>query len=100
MNIEKLIQENPSLNLTINAEDLLEFGEAIANKTAQTVLYKNSDRFLSRQEVMDRFGICSSSLWRYTKMGLLPSKKLGNRLFYPESGLKELVEQKKGPNDE
>lgn len=91
MIIENLIKENPLINLTVNAEDLMNFGEKIADRTARTILDKKEERIFSRKEVMEKFGICSATLWRWEKMNLIESKKIGNRKFYPESEIERLL---------
>ena len=48
----------------------------------------------ARQEVIDKFNICSATLWRWDKLGLLEGKKIGRRLFYPESEIKRVLNLK------
>jgi predicted DNA-binding transcriptional regulator AlpA len=94
--IENLIKENPGINLTVNAGQLMEFGESIADRAVKTFLQKNDEKVYSRKEVAEKFGICETSLWRYTKMGLIESKKIGARVFYPESEIKRMMSHKGG----
>lgn len=94
MTIENLIKENPGINLTVNASDLLVFAQNIANQTAKTILEKHDEKVYSRQQVIEKFGICSATLWRWEKLNLIESKKIGNRVFYPESEIKRLTSQK------
>ncbi len=94
MQLKEIIKDNPGINLTINSGELLEFGESIADRAVKTFLQKHDEKVYSRQQVMQKFGICSASLWRYGKMGLIESKKIGNRVFYPESEIKRLTGQK------
>ena len=96
MILEKLLEENPDINITVNAGDLMEFGQSIANQTANTVLSKHEEKIYSRNEVIEKFKICSATLWRWDKMGLINGKKIGNRKFYSESEIKRLTDQKGG----
>ena len=96
MTIENLIKENPGINVTINAGELLAFGENIADRAVKTFLQKNDEKVFSRNDVIEKFKICSATLWRWDKMGLIESKKIGNRVFYPESSIKQLLNQKGG----
>jgi len=91
MIIENLIKENPFINLTVNAKDLMNFGEKIADRTAKTILENKEEKIFSRNQVIEKFGICSATLWRWEKMNLIESKKIGNRKFYPESEIKRLL---------
>jgi ribosomal protein S17E len=94
MKIENLIKENPGINLTVEARDLLEFGHTIATQTAKEILEKYSEKLNTRNETIERFKISSTTLWRWDKLGLIQSKKIGNRIFYPESSIKKLISQK------
>lgn len=96
MNIENLIKDNPGINLTVKAGELMEFGQQIADRAVKTFLHKHDEKVYNRQQVSDKFGICSTTLWRWDKMGLIESKKIGNRVFYPESEIKRLMSQKGG----
>jgi hypothetical protein len=96
MILQEFIKENPGINLTVNAGDLLTFGETIADRAIKTYIERKDEKVYSRKEVVKMFGICEASLWRYGKMGLIESKKIGNRVFYPESEIKRLTSQKGG----
>jgi hypothetical protein len=91
MTLEQLIKENPDLNLTVKAGELFEFGQTIANNTVKTFLQKHDEKVYSRNDVIEKFKICSATLWRWEKMGLIECKKIGNRSFYPESEIKRLT---------
>jgi hypothetical protein len=94
MDVKKIIKENPGINLTINAGDLMEFGQSIASLTAQTVLNNHDEKVFTRNEVIEKFNICSATLWRWDKLGLIQGKKIGNRRYYSESEIKRLTSQK------
>lgn len=91
-----LIKEHPGLNLTINAGDLKSFGEEIANNAVKTFIERKDERIFNRNEVIERFKICSATLWRWEKYGLIESRKIGNRSFYPESEIKRLLSKEGG----
>jgi len=94
MNIENFLSENPNINVTINAADLLVFGQTIANNTAKTILEKHQEKLFTREEILNKFQICSATLWRWDKLGLISSKKIGRRRYYSESELSELISKK------
>ena len=96
MYLEQMIKENPGINITVKAGELMEFGQSIADKTVKSFLEKNDEKIYSRKEVVQKFGICEATLWRWEKMNLIESKKIGNRVFYPESEIKRLTSQKGG----
>lgn len=94
MNLNELIKNNPGINITINAEDLKQFGESIATNTVKTILEKHEEKIYSRKEVIEKFGVCSATLWRWDKLELIESKKIGNRRFYPESEIKRILKRR------
>jgi predicted DNA-binding transcriptional regulator AlpA len=96
MNLQELIKNNPDLNLTVNAGELMEFGQNIASRAVKTYIERKDEKVYSRKEVIEKFGICEATLWRWSKLGLIESKKIGNRVFYPESEIKRLTNQKGG----
>lgn len=96
MTIENLIKENPGINITVKAGELMEFGNSIADRAVKTYINKHDEKVYSRKDVVQKFGICEATLWRWEKMNLINSKKIGNRVFYPESEIKRLLTQKGG----
>jgi hypothetical protein len=100
MTIENLIKENPGINLTVKAGELLEIWQQIADRTAdrtvKSYIDKKDEKVYTRNEVIEKFKICSATLWRWEKLNLIESNKIGNRVFYPESEIKRLTNQKGG----
>ena len=91
MILETLLKNNPGINVTIKACELAEFGQSIATQTAKTILEKRDEKVYTRDEVIEKFKICSATLWRWQKLGLINGKRTGNRMFYPESEIKRLA---------
>ena len=96
MTLDKLIKEHPDISITLKSIELMEFGQQIADRTVKTFLQKHDEKVYSRKEVVEKFGICEATLWRWTRLGLIESKKICNRVFYPESEIKRLMSQKGG----
>lgn len=96
MILDEFIKNNPKISLTVEAGELMEFGKQIADRAVKSYLQKHDEKIYSRQQVTEKFGICSTTLWRWDKMGLIESKKIGNRVFYSESEIKRLIDQKGG----
>ena len=94
MNLQDLFSANPEINVTLRAEDLLNFGKSIAECTAQAMLDKKDEKVYTRQEVIDKFKVSAATLWRWDKMGLIKGKRLGNRRYYPESEVNSLMSSK------
>jgi len=94
MDLKEIIKENPGINLTINAGDLMKFGQSIGTNAALTILNNHEEKIYTRYEVIKKFHVCSATLWRWDKNGLINGKKIGNRRYYPESEIKRLIGQK------
>lgn len=90
MYLEKLIKEHPDLNITIKAGELKEFGQILVDNAIEKFIQKKDERLYSAKEIEEKLNICSATRWRWDKMGLIRSKKIGNRVFYPESEIKRL----------
>jgi hypothetical protein len=91
MKTSEIIKEFPDLSISIKAADLKSFGEEIASNAIKTFIERKDERIYNRNEVIDKFRICSATLWRWEKHGLIESRKIGNRSFYPESEIKRLM---------
>jgi len=87
MDVKELLEKNPNINITINVRDLLTFGQNIA----KTVLAKKDEKIYTREEVIKLFGVSAATLWRWTKLGIIESKKIGRKVYYPESEIKRLT---------
>lgn len=94
MNLDELIKQYSNINITIKASDLLEFGQQIADRAVKTYIEQKDEKVFSRKEVVQKFGICEATLWRWERMNLIECKKIGSRNFYPESEIKRLTKLK------
>jgi len=88
MELKQLIKENPNLNLTVSAKDLMELAIEIAECSAKTILDNQEERLLTREEVIQQLGVSSATLWRWNRLGILKAKKIGAKVFYSEIDLK------------
>ena len=94
MLLNELIKENPNINLTVSGEDLLNFGNEIASKTASEILDKKEEKLYTPKEIEEKFGVCTTTVWRWRKLGILESKKIGNRVYFTESSIQSVIEKK------
>ena len=91
MKIEQLIEENPTINITINASDLLEFGNTIASNTAREIIESREDKLYTREEAIEIFNVSAATIWRWVKVGIIKSKRVGKRVYFPESEIRRLT---------
>lgn len=74
--------------------------EEIARNTIGEVLPLPSqteceEEYLSRREVADKFGVNLSTLWRWNKDGFLPCIKIGRKVVYAASAIREFIDRNK-----
>lgn len=90
MIFEELIKKGTNINITVGTTELFQFGKQIAFDTAEAILEKYNEKLYTRKEVLEKYKICSATLWRWQKLGLIEYEYKGNRIYYPASGLKNL----------
>ncbi|MGG5486908.1 helix-turn-helix transcriptional regulator [Gaetbulibacter sp. PBL-D1] len=78
----KIIQTTPSELSTLISDSVKKELENFKKELSKT---DNSDSLLTREETCQLLSINLSTLWSYTKKGKLPSKKIGNRVYYLKS---------------
>lgn len=54
------------------------------------------EEFLTREEVAKKFGVTTVTLWRWDQEKILPATKVGRKVFYPMSTVREFIERNKG----
>ena len=59
---------------------------------------KDDEVYLSRNEVMEIFGVSSTTLWRWSRDYLVP-EKIGNSVRYRMSDIQKRMEESKHVND-
>ena len=91
MNLYELCKNSDSrINLTVCISDLLLFGETIAAAAVKEVLERHEEKMYSIDEVAEKFNVSDTTLWRWSKQGLITRKKIGNRIYYPETEIRRL----------
>lgn len=97
-NLIEVAKQNPDLIVTLKLGELLEFGQSIANTVIESQPApepaKKEDKWLTRQEVMEIFGISSATLWRWSRDYLVP-EKIGNNVRYRMSDIEKRLEESK-----
>lgn len=80
----------PNVNVTLSCEQFKEFAEMVATATVNKVLDQREEKVYTREEVLEKFDISSTTLCSWQKRGIIRYRKIGNRVFYPESEIKRL----------
>ena len=98
INLIEVAQQNSDLIVSLKLGELLEFAQAVAanvvgNQPVPAPETKE-EKYLSRTEVMEIFGISSATLWRWSKDYLVP-EKIGNNVRYRLSDIEKRMEESK-----
>lgn len=98
INLIEVAQQNPDLIVSLKLGELLEFGQSIAASVIEAQPapepVQKEEQYLSRNEVMEIFGISSATLWRWSKDYLIP-EKIGNNVRYRMSDIQKRLEDSK-----
>lgn len=95
-NILSLIENGVTgLNLTLTLEGLKDFSEDLIEKAKEKLLpilvSAAKEELLSKQEVMERFNVCPTTLYNWSKKGYLIPVKMGRKVFYRPSDVESIL---------
>lgn len=79
-----------TVHISLQAEDLLAFAKEIVAQIQgqdQSSLSTEEDELLTRKHVMEYLGIKSTTLWQWSKMGLLTPIKVRRKCLYRKSDI-------------
>lgn len=96
MTIEEIIANFPNVSLTIQASDLIAFGERLVSETlarAKEEGAKTGDTLITEDEVRNLFGVSSTTLWRWRKRGYLEGVPVGGRIKYRSSDCQRILKE-------
>ncbi len=99
MDINDIINKYPDFSFNIKGTDLREFGKNIAVETAQHILKHQEEDPYTREELMKKFEICDTTLWRRQKNGDINVIKLGNRNYYNRNEIRRLLKERETPGN-
>jgi predicted DNA-binding transcriptional regulator AlpA len=49
--------------------------------------------FIGDEELRDRLGVSRTTLYNWRKEGIIPYKRIGNKIFYPWKAIQEIMGQ-------
>ncbi len=100
-----LAEQYPGLTVTVTLDDLLTVGRKLTaeildhldeHRDTVAVLPENNEKLLSKEEVMERFGVSRSTLWRWSQIGYLKPVKIGVGIRYKANDVENLLKKKGG----
>jgi transcriptional regulator with PAS, ATPase and Fis domain len=96
MNLYDLLQDNASLNVTVNAGQLIEVIDYCVNKTRkeleQQITDANTETYPSAAQVAKILDVDKSTLWRWRKQNYLVPIEIGGKRRYRMSDVKRILE--------
>jgi Fic family protein len=99
-NILSIIQdEKVSIKLEVSGEDLLNFSNELINRAKNELSLEiteaRKEKYLTREETKEIFGVCDATLWHWNKKNYLNTVKIGNKVRYRMSDIRKILEGKK-----
>ena len=87
------LQNNPNINITISAGQLLEVVDYVISKIKSEFEQKQQpEQYITRKHTAEMLDIDLSTLWRYGKEGYLQAVKIGGKRKYRLSDIKKILE--------
>ncbi len=100
VNLIEVAQQNPDLIVSLKLGELLEFGQTIANAVIEAhpepEPVQAEEKWLTRNEVIEIFGISSATLWRWKKCGYLVPSRVGSMDRYSMTSINEILKKNGG----
>lgn len=93
--LEILKSRVTDLTLNIKDEDLLTFAESLIAKAKEQLLpvmvSAAQEQLLSKKEVLEKFNVCPTTLWNWSKSGYLVPVKIGRKVSYRQADIERLI---------
>ena len=102
MNLLELAKTCPDLSVTVRLADLLEAGRCIVREAREEAAAEERERRASygdglvpKEDARRLLGSPDpTTLWRWEKRGYLAPVRIGTRVYYRESAISALINQK------
>mgnify|MGYP003294048354 CR=1 FL=1 len=99
MKLTEVIKEQPNLIVQVRLEDLLDAGKVLIDNTKceleQQIADSKTERYLSKEKVMETLDVSSVTLWRWQNRGYLTPIYVGGKQKYRMSDIEKIMEGKK-----
>jgi hypothetical protein len=96
MELYDLLNDNASLNVTINAGQLIEvINYAVSKTKAEFETKQDPEQYITRKQAAQMLDVDLSSLWRWDKQGYLVPVEIGGKRRYRMSDIKKILDSGK-----
>lgn len=100
--IMELAQQFPGVSITIPAGELEKFGNALIEGTmkryredlAAREAEEREEKLLTAKEVAQKFGVCTKTVTRWRKAGIISPVPVGGLLKYRNSDCRRIIEER------
>lgn len=86
------------ITLNVTPEDLLylvkQTIEAAKNELLPVMVSAAKEALLTKQEVMEKYGVCHTTLWNWGRNNILIPVKVGKKVCYRQSDVERLILEK------
>lgn len=97
MNLYDILSDNTSLNITINAGQLIEAINYCVGKTRQEleqqVTDANTETYISIEQASKMLAVSKTTLWRWNSQDYLKPISIGGKKRYKMSDINKLMER-------
>lgn len=87
------------LTLHVTIDDLYDFARKVVEEVREEIfppLHREMrEVLLTKKEVLEKFGVCDTTLWHWDKKGYLEPVRLGRSVRYRQSDVERLLELRK-----
>ncbi len=96
-NLIKTLTDAVPVSITMTADDLQAFAEAVAEATIKNLqnVTETPEEWLTAKQVCRLLGVGLSTLWRWGKEGYLSGVKFGNRTRYRKCDVDRVAKAEK-----
>jgi len=88
---------NASIKIEVSGEDLKHFAEFLLNRGAEMARDNllSQDSYLSKKDVLEKFGVCDTTLWHWQRTGYLVPRKIGRKILYSKADVDSLLSERR-----
>lgn len=97
-NILNFIENDGSnIRLELCSADLLMLSNELINRAktelSAEIAEDRKEKYLTRNDVKEICGVCDATLWHWNRKGYLKAIKMGNKVRYRMSDIRQILEQ-------
>lgn len=90
---------NASIRIEVSGEDLKQFADFLLSRGADMARDRllSEESYLSKKDVLEKFGICDTTLWHWQRSGYLIPCKIGKKILYNKNDVDSLLSKRRMP---